>query len=79
MSQKICYSPNFIDIAIRFVIQCIINLIIFEVEISTKTTNVDPRQEKIWSEREIAALSMAEFDKYEKEISDAMQEGRITK
>ena len=47
--------------------------------VSTKTTNVDPRQEKIWSEREIAALSMAEFDKYEKEISDAMQEGRITK
>jgi hypothetical protein len=24
-------------------------------------------------------MSMAEFDKYEKEISDAMQEGRITK
>jgi len=47
--------------------------------VSTKTTNVDPRQEKISSEREIAALSMAEFDKYEKEISDAMQEGRITK
>ena len=47
--------------------------------VSTKTTNVEPRQEKIWSEREIAALSMAEFDKYEKEISDAMQEGRITK
>jgi len=47
--------------------------------VSTKTTNVDPRQEKIWSEREIAALSMAEFDRYEKEISDAMQEGRITK
>jgi len=47
--------------------------------VSTKTTSVEPRQEKIWSEREIAALSMAEFDKYEKEISDAMQEGRITK
>ena len=47
--------------------------------VSTKTTTVDPKQEKIWSEREIAALSMAEFDKYEKEISDAMQEGRITK
>jgi hypothetical protein len=47
--------------------------------VSTKTTTVEPKQEKIWSEREIAALSMAEFDKYEKEISDAMQEGRITK
>ena len=47
--------------------------------VSTKTTSVEPRQEKIWSEWEIAALSMAEFDKYEKEISDAMQEGRIIK
>jgi hypothetical protein len=47
--------------------------------VSTKTTSVETKQEKIWSEREIAALSMAEFDKYEKEISDAMQEGRITK
>ena len=47
--------------------------------VSTKTTSVEPRQEKIWSEREIAALSMADFDKYEKEISDAMQEGRIIK
>ena len=45
--------------------------------ISTKTTSVEPKQQKVWSEREIAALSMAEFDKYEKEISDAMQEGRI--
>ena len=47
--------------------------------VSTKTTTVEPKQEKIWSEREIAALSMAEFDRYEKEISDAMQEGRIVK
>ena len=47
--------------------------------VSTKTTTVEPKQEKVWSEREIAALSMAEFDRYEKEISDAMQEGRITK
>ena len=45
--------------------------------VSTKTTTVEPKQEKVWSEREIAALSMAEFDKYEQEISDAMQEGRI--
>jgi hypothetical protein len=47
--------------------------------VSTKTTTVDPKQEKIWSEREIAAMSVAEFDKYEQEISDAMQEGRIVK
>jgi hypothetical protein len=47
--------------------------------VSTKTTSVNPTSEKIWSEREIASMSMAEFDKYEKEISDAMQEGRIAK
>ena len=47
--------------------------------VSTKTTTVEPKQEKIWSEKEIAAMSMDEFDKYEEEISNAMQEGRITK
>jgi hypothetical protein len=47
--------------------------------VSTKTTTVEPKQEKIWSEREIAAMSMDEFDKYEEEISNAMQEGRIVK
>ncbi len=47
--------------------------------VSTKTTTVEPKQQKVWSEREIAAMSMDEFDKYEKEISDAMQEGRIVK
>jgi len=47
--------------------------------VSTKTTTVEPKQQKIWSEREIAAMSMDEFDKYEEEISNAMQEGRITK
>ena len=47
--------------------------------VSTKTTSVEPSQQKIWSEREIAAMSVAQFDKFEKEISDAMQEGRITK
>ena len=47
--------------------------------VSTKTTSVEPKQAKIWSEREIAAMSMDEFDKYEEEISNAMQEGRITK
>jgi len=47
--------------------------------VSTKTTTVEPKQQKIWSERDIAAMSMDEFDKYEEEISNAMQEGRITK
>tara|TARA_Y100000289_G_scaffold64492_1_gene76461 strand:+ start:52 stop:933 length:882 start_codon:yes stop_codon:yes gene_type:complete len=47
--------------------------------VSTKTTSVEPKQEKVWSEREIAAMSMAEFDKYEKDISDAMQDGRIVR
>ena len=47
--------------------------------VSTKTTSVEPTQQKVWSEKEIAAMSVAEFDKFEKEISDAMQEGRIIK
>ena len=47
--------------------------------VSTKTTAVEPQQEKVWSEREIAAMSMAEFDKYESQISEAMQQGRIVK
>jgi len=47
--------------------------------VSTKTTTVEPTQEKIWSEKEIAAMSMAEFDKHESEISEAMQQGRIIK
>jgi len=47
--------------------------------ISTKTTSVKPNQQRVWSEREITAMSDAEFDKYESEISDAMQEGRIIK
>ena len=47
--------------------------------ISTKTTSVDTNQQRVWSEREITAMSVAEFDKYESEISDAMQEGRISK
>jgi len=47
--------------------------------ISTKTTRVDTQQERVWSEKEIAAMSMAEYDKYESAISEAWQEGRITK
>jgi hypothetical protein len=47
--------------------------------VSTKTTSVDPQQERVWSEKEIAAMSMAEYDKYENAISEAWQEGRIIK
>ena len=47
--------------------------------VSTKTTNVDPQQAKIWTEREIAAMSLDQFDKYEEEIKQAMQEGRVVK
>jgi hypothetical protein len=47
--------------------------------VSTKTKSIEPTQQKVWSEKEIAAMSVAEFDKFEKEISDAMQEGRIVK
>ena len=47
--------------------------------VSTKTTTVEPQQEKVWTEREIAKMSMAEFDKHEAEISEAMQQGRIAK
>ena len=47
--------------------------------VSTKTTSVEPKQEKVWTEREIAKMSMAEFDKHEAEISEAMQQGRIVK
>jgi len=47
--------------------------------VSTKTTAVEPKQDKIWTEKEIASMSMAEFDKHEAEISQAMQEGRIAR
>jgi hypothetical protein len=47
--------------------------------VSTKTTNIEPQQQKIWSEKEISAMSMDEFDKHEAEISEAMQQGRIVK
>ena len=46
--------------------------------VSTKTTSIEPNQQKIWSLREIDAMSVQQFDKFEKEISDAMQEGRIS-
>ena len=47
--------------------------------VSTKTTTVEPKQEKVWTEKEIAAMSMDQFDRYEAEISEAMQQGRIAK
>ena len=45
--------------------------------VSTKTTSVDTKEPRIWSEREIAALSMNQFDKYESEIDEAIMEGRV--
>ena len=45
--------------------------------VSTKTTAVDAKEAKVWSQREIAALSMADYDKYEKEIDSAIIEGRV--
>ena len=47
--------------------------------VSTKTTSVEPRQEKVWTTKEISAMSMDEFDRYESEISQAMFEGRVQK
>jgi len=47
--------------------------------VSTKTTAVEPKQEKVWTETEIAAMSMDEFDRHEAEISEAMMQGRIVK
>jgi len=45
--------------------------------VSTKTTSVGTKEPRIWSEREIAALSMNQFDKYESEIDEAIMEGRV--
>ena len=45
--------------------------------VSTKTTGVDSKEPKIWTQREIAALSMRDFDKYEAEIDQAIMEGRV--
>jgi len=47
--------------------------------VSTKTTSVEPTQQKVWSLKEIEAMSVQEFDKYETEISEAMQNGLISK
>ena len=46
--------------------------------VSTKTTTVETTAEpKIWTQEEIAALPMDEFDRLEGEIDLAMEEGRV--
>ena len=45
--------------------------------VSTKTTSVEANQPKIWTEREIAAMSLDQFDRYEDEIKLAKEEGRV--
>ena len=47
--------------------------------VSTKTTTVDTNlgQPKIWTQEEIAALPMDEFDRLESEIDRAIEEGRV--
>ena len=47
--------------------------------VSTKTTAVDAKAPKVWTEREIAKMSIDQFDKYEDEIKQALAEGRIAK
>jgi hypothetical protein len=47
--------------------------------VSTKTTRVDPGQQKIWTETEIAKMSLDQFDKHEDAIRQAMIEGRVVK
>jgi len=47
--------------------------------VSTKTTSVDSKQPKIWTEREIAAMSLDQFDRHEDDIKQAMMEGRVVK
>ena len=47
--------------------------------VSTKTTAVDAKTPKVWTEREIANMSIDQFDKHEDEIKQALAEGRIAK
>ena len=47
--------------------------------VSTKTTSIDSAQPKIWTEREIAAMSIDQYDKFEEEINQAVSEGRVVK
>ena len=45
--------------------------------VSTKTTSVEAKEPKIWTQEEIAALPMDEFDRLESEIDKALEEGRV--
>ena len=46
--------------------------------VSTKTTSIEATNEpKIWTQEEIAALPMDEFDRLEPEIDKALEEGRV--
>jgi hypothetical protein len=45
--------------------------------VSTKTTSVEAKEPKIWTQEEIANLSMDEFDRLEPEIDRAIEEGRV--
>ena len=45
--------------------------------VSTRTTSIDSKEAKIWTRKEIASLSMADYDKYEQEIDQAVMEGRV--
>tara|TARA_R110002020_G_scaffold49366_3_gene140484 strand:+ start:295 stop:1137 length:843 start_codon:yes stop_codon:yes gene_type:complete len=47
--------------------------------VSTKTQTIDAKEPRIWTEREIAAMSLDQFDKYEEEIQQAISEGRVVK
>ncbi len=47
--------------------------------VSTKTTTVDTKQPRVWTQREIAALSLDEYDRYEEEIDRAIAEGRVAR
>jgi len=47
--------------------------------VSTKTKTVDTKEAKVWTEREIARMSIDQFDKYEDEINQAISEGRVIK
>jgi len=45
--------------------------------VSTKTTGVDTKQPKIWTQKEISKLSMDDFERFEAEIDLAIREGRV--
>jgi hypothetical protein len=47
--------------------------------VSTKTQSIEAKEPKIWTEREISMMSLDQFDKYEKEIQQAISEGRVVK